>query len=53
MFVSALTAMTAFGRLWLSNDPGMSSMGEPMAVALLCTLSAAVRFQPALRGAAL
>jgi hopanoid biosynthesis associated RND transporter like protein HpnN len=52
VFFSALTTMTAFGSLWLSNDPGMSSMGKLMAVALLCTLAAAVLFQPALMGAA-
>jgi hopanoid biosynthesis associated RND transporter like protein HpnN len=50
VFFSALTTMTAFGSLWLSNDPGMSSMGKLMALALLCTLSAAVLFQPALMG---
>ena len=45
-----LTTMTAFGSLWLSNQPGMSSMGKLMALALLCTLGAAVLFQPALMG---
>jgi predicted RND superfamily exporter protein len=50
VFFSALTTMTAFGSLWLSHDPGMSSMGKLMALALLCTLSAAVLFQPALMG---
>ena len=40
--------MTAFGSLWLSNQPGMSSMGKLMALVLLCTLLAAVLFQPAL-----
>jgi uncharacterized protein len=39
---------TAFGSLWLSDQPGMASMGKLMALALLCTLPAAVLFQPAL-----
>ncbi|MFL5266410.1 MAG: MMPL family transporter [Stellaceae bacterium] len=50
VFFSALTTVTAFGSLWLSNQPGMSSMGKLMALALLCTLAAAVLFQPALMG---
>ncbi len=50
VFFSALTTMTAFGSLWLSKDPGMSSMGKLMALALVCTLLAAVLFQPALMG---
>jgi len=50
VFFSALTTATAFGSLWLSNQPGMSSMGKLMALALLCTLAAAVLFQPALMG---
>jgi 4-alpha-glucanotransferase len=50
IFFSALTTMTAFGSLWLSQQPGMSSMGKLMALALLCTLLAAVLFQPALMG---
>lgn len=47
---SAMTTATAFGSLWLSSQPGMSSMGRLMALALVCTLSAAVLFQPALMG---
>ncbi len=47
---SAATTATAFGSLWLSSDPGMSSMGGLMALALVCTLAAAVLFQPALMG---
>ncbi|MBV8889762.1 MAG: MMPL family transporter [Alphaproteobacteria bacterium] len=47
---SAMTTATAFGSLWLSNQPGMSSMGRLMALALLCTMTAAVLFQPALMG---
>jgi hopanoid biosynthesis associated RND transporter like protein HpnN len=50
VFFSALTTETAFGSLWLSDQPGMASMGKLMALALLCTLAAAVLFQPALMG---
>jgi uncharacterized protein len=48
---SALTTATAFGSLWLSKHPGTSSMGKLMALSLICTLAAAVLFQPALMGA--
>jgi hypothetical protein len=34
----------------MSSDPGTSSMGELMALALVCTMAAAVLFQPALMG---
>jgi hypothetical protein len=47
---SAMTTATGFGSLWLSNDPGTSSMGRLMALALMCTMAAAVFFQPALMG---
>jgi uncharacterized protein len=47
---SGMTTATAFGSLWLSNDPGISSMGKLMAVALICTMAAAALFQPALMG---
>jgi hypothetical protein len=47
---SAMTTGTAFGSLWLSSNPGTSSMGQLMALALLCTMAAAVLFQPALMG---
>jgi hopanoid biosynthesis associated RND transporter like protein HpnN len=47
---SALTTATAFGSLWLSKHPGTSSMGKLMALSLVCTLAAAVLFQPALMG---
>jgi uncharacterized protein len=47
---SAMTQATAFGSLWLSSDPGTSSMGKLMALSLLCTMAAAVLFQPALMG---
>lgn len=50
VFFSALTTATAFGSLWLSNFPGLSSMGQLMALSLACTLAAAVLFQPALMG---
>jgi uncharacterized protein len=48
---SALTTATAFGSLWLSTHPGTSSMGKLLALSLVCTMFAAVLFQPALMGA--
>jgi len=47
---SAMTNALAFGSMWASSYPGMSSMGKMMALALLCTLAAAVLFQPVLMG---
>jgi uncharacterized protein len=47
---SAMTTATAFGSLWMSSHPGTSSMGKLMALSLLCTMAAAVLFQPALMG---
>jgi len=47
---SALTTATAFGSLWLSSHPGTASMGELLAISLLCTLVAALVFLPALLG---
>jgi predicted RND superfamily exporter protein len=47
---SAMTNAIAFGSMWASNYPGMSSMGKLMALALLCTMAAAVLFQPVLMG---
>jgi len=47
---SAMTTATAFGSLWLSNHPGTSSMGKLMALSLVCTMAAAVLFQPVLMG---
>jgi predicted RND superfamily exporter protein len=47
---SATTTATAFGSLWFSAHPGTSSMGKLMALALVCTMTAAVWFQPALMG---
>jgi hopanoid biosynthesis associated RND transporter like protein HpnN len=50
VFFSALTTATAFGSLWMSSHPGMSSMGKLLVLSLMCTLAAAVLFQPALMG---
>ncbi len=47
---SALTTATAFGSLWFSNHPGTSSMGKLLALSLVCTMAAAVLFQPVLMG---
>ncbi len=47
---SAMTNAVAFGSMWASSYPGMSSMGKMMALALLCTMAAAVLFQPVLMG---
>jgi predicted RND superfamily exporter protein len=47
---SAMTNAIAFGSMWASRYPGMSSMGELMFLALLCTMAAAVFFQPVLMG---
>lgn len=50
VFFSALLTGTAFGSLWFSSNPGMSSMGKLLALSLACTLVSAVLFQPALMG---
>jgi hopanoid biosynthesis associated RND transporter like protein HpnN len=50
VFYSALTTATAFGSLLFSSHPGTSSMGELLALSLICTLFAAVLFQPLLMG---
>jgi len=47
---SAMTTASAFGSLWFSSHPGTSSMGKLLALSLICTLAAAVLFQPALMG---
>jgi hopanoid biosynthesis associated RND transporter like protein HpnN len=47
---SAATTATAFGSLWLSSHPGTSTMGKLLALSLVCTLAAAVLFQPVLMG---
>jgi hopanoid biosynthesis associated RND transporter like protein HpnN len=50
VFFSALTTATAFGSLWFSSHPGTASMGKLLALSLMCTLAAAVLFQPMLMG---
>ena len=50
VFFSALTTATAFGSLWLSSYPGLSSMGKLLALSLACTLASAALFQPTLMG---
>jgi uncharacterized protein len=50
VFFSALMTATAFGSLWLSAHPGISSMGKLLALSLACTLASAALFQPALMG---
>jgi predicted RND superfamily exporter protein len=45
-----MTTGTAFGSLWLSSHPGTSTMGKLLALSLVCTLAAAVLFQPVLMG---
>jgi hopanoid biosynthesis associated RND transporter like protein HpnN len=47
---SAMTTAIAFGSMWASSYPGISSMGKLMALSLLCTMGAAVLFQPVLMG---
>jgi hypothetical protein len=46
----ALMTVTAFGSLWFSAHPGISSMGKLLALSLACTLASAALFQPALMG---
>jgi uncharacterized protein len=48
---SAMTNAAAFGSMWVSDYPGMASMGALMSLALACTMFAAVVFQPMLMGA--
>jgi predicted RND superfamily exporter protein len=50
VFFSALMTATAFGSLWSSTNPGISSMGKLLMLSLGCTLAAAALFQPALMG---
>jgi hopanoid biosynthesis associated RND transporter like protein HpnN len=50
VFFSAVMTATAFGSLWLSGNPGISSMGKLLSLSLACTLAAAALFQPALMG---
>ncbi len=49
---SALTTMSAFGSLALSNDPGTAGMGELLAISLAATLFCTLFILPALLGAA-
>ena len=49
---SALTTMSAFGSLALSNDPGTADMGELLAISLACTLFCTLLVLPALLGPA-
>jgi hypothetical protein len=50
VFFSALMTATAFGSLWLSSHPGISSMGKLLILSLACTLASAALYQPALMG---
>jgi uncharacterized protein len=50
VFFSAVMTATAFGSLWFSAHPGISSMGKLLALSLACTLASAALFQPALMG---
>jgi hopanoid biosynthesis associated RND transporter like protein HpnN len=50
VFFSAMTTATAFGSLSISSHPGMASMGKLLVLSLMCTVAAAVLFQPALMG---
>jgi uncharacterized protein len=50
VFYSTLLTATAFGSLWVSKQPGISSMGKLLALSLVCTLTSAALFQPALMG---
>jgi predicted RND superfamily exporter protein len=50
VFFSALMTATAFGSLWFSAHPGISSMGKLLALSLACTLASAALFQAALIG---
>jgi hypothetical protein len=47
---SAMTNAVAFGSMWASTYPGMSSMGKLMVLALVCTMAFAALFQPVLMG---
>ncbi len=49
---SALTTMSAFGSLALSNDPGTAEMGELLAISLAATLFCTLFVLPALLGPA-
>jgi len=49
---SALTTLSAFGSLGLSNDPGTSEMGILLTISLVCTLFCTFIVLPALLGPA-
>jgi hopanoid biosynthesis associated RND transporter like protein HpnN len=49
---SALTTLSAFGSLALSNDPGTAGMGELLTISLVCTLFCTFVILPALLGPA-
>jgi predicted RND superfamily exporter protein len=49
---SALTTMTAFGSLVLSNDPGTAGMGKLLSLSLACTLFCTLIVLPVLLGPA-
>lgn len=50
VFFSGMTTAVGFGSLMFSNLPGTASMGKTLALALACTMFAAVLFQPLLMG---
>ncbi len=50
VFFSGMTTAVAFGSLMFSDYPGNASMGRLLALALGCTMAAAVLFQPLLMG---
>ena len=50
VFFSGMTTAIGFGSLMFSNHPGTASMGKLLALALACTMAAAVLFQPLLMG---
>jgi hypothetical protein len=47
---SSLARAVVFSAMATASDPGVSSMGKLMALALVCTMAAAVLFQSALMG---
>ena len=49
---SALTTLSAFGSLGLSNDPGTAEMGILLTISLTCTLFCTFVVLPALLGPA-
>jgi hypothetical protein len=49
---SALTTMSAFGSLALSDDPGTAGMGKLLSLSLICTLFCTLFVLPALLGPA-